>query len=156
MNESIDNRYMELRVGEQLYAIHLLTVREVIQQPEITAIPNSPADFEGMMNLRGQIMGVFNVHKKLGAKNKPAGERHLPSVVVVVECQGTRLGVIVDEVTRVVHPTPDAVKPAPLKEEEAGKQFVESVIQMESDLVLVLNLDQLLNVKKYKADLKAA
>ena len=150
-----DNRYMEFKIGEQLYAIHLLSVREVIQKPEVTQVPNAPADFEGMMNLRGQILGVFNVRKKLSAKTKTNGNEN-SAVVVVVEENDVRVGIVVDEVTRVLHPDSESVKAAPLKEDDPGRRYVESVIQSDSDLIIVLNLEQLLEVGRCKNFLKAA
>jgi purine-binding chemotaxis protein CheW len=150
-----DSRYMELKIGEQLYAVPLLSVREVIQKPDVTVVPNAPEDFEGMMNLRGQILGVFNVKKRLGGRGKPVSSEILP-VVVVIEDSGVRVGVIVDEVTRVLNPDPKTVKPAPLKEDDPGKKYIESVMQTGSELVLILDLEQLLELQKYKSFLKAA
>lgn len=152
---TVDNRFMEFRVGEQLYAIHLLSVREVIQKPEVTQVPNGPADFEGMMNLRGQILGVFNLRKKLNAKPK-ANSGDGQAVVVVVEEGGVRVGVTVDEVTHVLHPQADAIKPAPLREDDPTKRFVQSVIQSNGELVILLDFEQLLDLGKYRAFLKAA
>jgi purine-binding chemotaxis protein CheW len=142
-----DNRYMEFRLGEQLYAIPLLTIKEVIQMPEVTAVPNMPAHFEGMMNLRGQILGVFNLRKKLALKASEGGAH----VVMVIEEQNVNVGMIVDEVTRVLHPDENMLKPAPLKDNDPANEFIKSVIQTGQDLVLTVDLVKLLDLNKYKA-----
>ena len=146
---SLAGRYMEFRLGGQLYAIALLTVKEVIQRPEVTAVPNMPVHFEGMMNLRGQILGVFNVRKKLGAKPRENHEG-TSEVVVVIESQGVSVGMIVDEVTRVLHATDSMVRPAPLKSDDPARAYIGSVIQADQDLVLTVNVNELLDLKKYK------
>ncbi len=144
-----DNRFMEFRLGEQLYALPLLSVKEVIPKPEITLVPNMPTHFEGMINLRGQILGVFNVRKKLNVKNKDSTEKP-PEVVIVIEQQGVSVGMIVDEVTKVLHATADMLKPAPLKDDEVAKHFIGSVIQTGEELVLTIHVNKLLDLEKYK------
>ncbi len=151
----LDNRYMEYRLGDQHYALPLLNVKEVITKPEITAVPNMPAHFEGMINLRGQILGVFNVRKKLGAKARDAKETH-SEVVIVIEHEGASVGMIVDEVTRVLYAEADKVGPAPLKEDDPARHFIGSVIQTGENLVLTVFIEKLLELDKYKTVSKAA
>ena len=148
-----DNRFMEFRLGGQHFALPLLSVKEVIPKPEITVVPNMPAHFEGMINLRGQILGVFNVRKKLAAK---PGENANGEVVIVIEQQGVSVGMIVDEVTRVLHPQPNSIGPAPLKEDDPARHFISSVIQTGEELVMTIQVSQLLDLAKYKQHLKTA
>lgn len=146
---SLDNRYMEFRIGEQLYAIPLLSVKEVIQKPDVRLVPNMPPYFEGMMNLRGQILGVFSVRKKLAAKARDEKSEH-PEVVVVIEEHGTMVGMIVDEVTRVLYADENAIKAAPLKEDDPAKKYIDSVIQADKELVLTIKVNQLFEMDKFK------
>lgn len=152
---SIDHRYMEFRLGIQLYAIPLLSVKEVVTKPEITSVPNMPNHFEGMINLRGQILGVFNVRKKLAAKAREAHEK-TNEVVIVIEQMGVSVGMIVDEVTRVLHADADKIGPAPLKEDDPASAFITSVIQTDKELIMAIHVGQLLELEKYKALTKAA
>lgn len=151
----LENRYMEFRLGDQLYAIPLLMVKEVIQRPEMTPVPNMPGHFEGMMNLRGQILGVFSVRKKLSAKTQSPSEP-INEVVIVIETKGVAVGMIVDEVTRVIHTTPEMLRAAPLKEGDPARSYIVSVIQIEGELVLSLDTFQLLELEKIKAPGKAS
>lgn len=151
----VDSRYMEFSIGGQLYAIPLLSVKEVLPEPEITDVPNMPSHFEGMMNLRGQILGVFNVRKRLGAKPRAADATN-SEVVIVMEQAGVSVGMLVDEVTQVLNPDPDKVRPAPLKEDDQSKTYISSVIQTGEDLVLILDIVHLLELAKYKREINAA
>lgn len=153
--EQIDNRYMEFRLGNQLFAVPLLTVKEVIQKPEVTQVPNMPAHFEGMMNLRGQILGVYNVRKKLGAPSREKTEASA-EVVVVIESQGVNVGMLVDEVTRVLHAKEGMIRAAPLKENDTAKEFITSVIEADKELILTVDAGRLLELEKYRTDKKAA
>ncbi len=154
-HEQIDNRFMEFRLGDQFYAIPLLNVKEVIQKPDVTDVPNMPAHFEGMINLRGQILGVFDVRKKLGAKNRDSAN-HTPEVVIVIEQDQNSVGMIVDEVTRVLHPEAEMLSPAPLKDDDVAKKYIGSVIKIDNNLVMIVNVGQLLELEKYNKSVKAA
>jgi len=156
MSVQTQNRFMEFSIGDQFYCFPLPLVREVIRAPELTQVPGAPSDFEGMMNLRGQIMGVFNIRKKLNAKTKSANESENPPVVVVIEEMGVTVGVIVDEVVRVLHPDPADIRPAPLKNDDPSKQYIDAVIQTEEHLTMILSVENLLNLKLISATLKSA
>lgn len=155
MSSSIDNRFMEFKLSEQSFAVPLLTVKEVIPRPEITTVPNMPSHFEGMFNLRGQILGVFNIRKKLGAKAKEAGSA-IHEVIIVIEKDGISAGVVVDEVTRVIHPEESQIKAAPLKDDDPSAKFIGSVIQMDNQLIMTVRIEQVLEFEKYRTLLKAA
>jgi purine-binding chemotaxis protein CheW len=155
MSQVVDNRYMEFRLGAQLYAIPLLTVKEVISKPEVTLVPNMPAHFEGMFNLRGQILGVFNIRKKIAAKPAEVANKN-SDVVIVIEQDGVNACMTVDEVTRVLHAEPNMISPAPLKEDDPARKFIEAVIQTDGQLVPTINVSQLLELEKFRAALKAA
>jgi purine-binding chemotaxis protein CheW len=144
-----DNRFMEFRLGGQLYAIPLLSVKEVITKPEITMVPNMPTHFEGMINLRGQILGVFNVRKKLAAKADDSKNK-VQEVVIVIEQKGVFVGMIVDEVTKVLHAKTEMIGPAPLKEDDPARHFIGSVIQTGEELVMTIHVGKLLELDKYK------
>lgn len=144
MND-IQNRYMEFRLGDRLFAVGLMTVREVLQKPEVTQVPNMPAHFEGMMNLRGQILGVFDLRKKLlSPQDKGKGAEH--PVVIVIEEEGTQVGIVVDEVTRVIHPTDDQMSAPPLRANDAASAYVKSVIKLENALIVTLKMSELLGL----------
>jgi purine-binding chemotaxis protein CheW len=145
---------MEFRLGTQHFALPLLSVKEVIPKPEITAVPNMPPHFEGMINLRGQILGVFNVRKKLGAK--PKENLTSTDVVIVIEQQGVSVGMIVDEVTRVLHAEPETIGPAPLKEDDPARHFIGSVIRTNEELIMTIHVTELLDIEKYKKHAKVA
>lgn len=149
---SLDNRFMEIRMGTQLYGVPLMAVKEVIQKPEITSVPNMPKHFEGMINLRGQILGVFNIKSKL---SKGEVEAEQPPVIVVVEDNGVLVGMIVDEVTRVLDVDPDALKAAPLKGNDPAAKFISGIIHSDEELVMTLKIAELLELNNYKQKMAA-
>lgn len=150
-----DNRFMEFRLGNQLFAIPLLTVKEVIQRPEMRPVPNMPPHFEGMMNLRGQVLGVYNVRKRLGAGAREKNETGV-EVVIVIEAQGVTVGMLVDEVIRVLLAKEDMLRAAPLKDGDPAAEYVTSVIHTDSKMVLAVDVARLLELEKYRTAMKQA
>ena len=108
-----------------------------------------PTHFEGMFNLRGQILGVFNVRKKLSVKPSETTNKD-GEVVIVIDQLGVSVGMIVDEVTRVLHAPPEMISAAPLKEGDPAHQFIGSVIRAGDQLVATINVSKLLELEKYK------
>lgn len=149
MSERADRRYMELRIGTGLFAIPLLSVKEVISRPELTAVPNMPSHFEGMINLRGQILGVYSARRKIGVKTTDK-ELHLlhrlQEVVVILDINGVKTGVIVDDVTRVLHVEETMLREAPIKEEDPAFRYISAVIELEKELIQIINMSALLEV----------
>jgi purine-binding chemotaxis protein CheW len=154
-NNSVNNRFMEFRLNEKLFAIPLLAVKEVILKPKIVQVPNAPAHFEGMMNLRGQILGIYSVRKKLSVQTRAATEQ-LSEVIIILEENGVTTGIVVDEVTRVLHPTPEQMKHAPLKDDNGAKDFVSHLIETTEGLVPLLLVNQLLELDQFLTESKAS
>lgn len=145
-----ENRFIVFKIGKQQYALPLLSIMEVITKPDITPVPNMPNYFEGMINLRGQILGVFNVNKRLGNKTRET-QFDTPEVIIVIEHNNVIIGMIVDEVIKVIQPEENCISPAPIKEDSNnGKDFVDSVIQLDNEIVIILNITELLELERYK------
>lgn len=151
----VGSRFMEFRIADQLFAVPLMSVREVLQKPEVTQVPNMPAHFEGMMNLRGKILGIFNIRKKLIATAAKASQSP-HQVVIVIEEDGNSVGIIVDEVTRVLHPTTEQMSPAPLRANDPANVYVSGVIKVDSSLVVILKMAELIGVNQMQKKLAAA
>jgi purine-binding chemotaxis protein CheW len=101
------------RIGGEDYAIDIMRVREIIQPLPVTPVPRAPAFVEGVVRLRGEVVPVVDVRKRLGL---PVTARTRKSKYLVVTVAGRRLGLMVDEVCEVlrlaradIRPTPDLV-----------------------------------------------
>ena len=92
-------RYLEFDLGTEHYAIRLLQVKEVIPIPETTPIPKAPSYFLGIMNLRGHIISIVDLRKKLGV---PSKENLEEEAVIIADVEGVKMGVIVDSINRVL------------------------------------------------------
>src|SRR5213594_5087978 len=57
------------QVGRETYGVPITSLHEIVRVPEITAVPDAPDYMEGVINLRGKIVSVIDLRKRLGEKN---------------------------------------------------------------------------------------
>src|SRR5579864_9257352 len=93
--ERHSNRELQIvgfRVGNETYGVPITALHEIVRVPEITAVPDAPEYMEGVINLRGKIVSVIDLRKRLGEK-KVAGNRR--NRILVIEHNGKLSGLIV-------------------------------------------------------------
>ncbi|HCF61339.1 MAG TPA: chemotaxis protein CheW [Myxococcales bacterium] len=96
--------------GEE-YAVELELVREIVKVPAITEVPRAPAEITGIMSLRGEVMPVFDLRKRLGLPATAEPSRR--ARVVIVDLGNGPAGVQVDGVHQVVRLKPSTIEPPP-------------------------------------------
>lgn len=137
------NRFIEFSLGKEDYAIPLLLVREVISIPEITPIPKSPSHFLGIMNLRGQVISVIDLRKKLKLETKQDKEE----VVIIVDIGQINIGIIVDSINKVLAFSSDEVSEMPEVEGQINTNFIYGIYKKENSLAILLDIAKVLDLK---------
>jgi purine-binding chemotaxis protein CheW len=143
-NQKKIERYLEFNLGEEAYAIPLLSVKEVITIPETTRIPNSPAYYIGIMNLRGQIISIIDLRKKLGIKSQDDSEE----AVVIVEVDNLGIGLVVDSINKVLNIPMDQLKEVPEVSSQVNAKYIEGVYSSANKLIMTLYLNKILNISE--------
>ena len=98
--------------GEQIYAFDIISVTDIIEVPEITKLPMVAEHVLGIMNLRGKVVPVIDFACRMGF---PAPEYDERSCIVVVDCEGSLLGVKVPRVIDAEPYEPDDISPSPVE-----------------------------------------
>lgn len=146
-------RFIQFSLGEENYALPLLTVREVISVPETTLIPNSASYFVGMMNLRGQVITVMDLRKKLGIKNKANNKEE---AVIIVNAEGLYVGLVVDSINRVMAVESDnEIAVLPELSSQVNTKYISAVYKQENNLTILLNINEVLDIKQIKKNMAA-
>ncbi len=108
-------------LAKDYYAFHGSDVKEILPAGKITYIPGSPDFILGVINLRGDIESVLNIHKFLGLPDgKPAGSRR----ITIAEKDGIRSGILVDSVEDVIDMPVSSIKPPISTLNDSIKEFV--------------------------------
>ncbi len=142
------SRFIEFSLGSEDYAIPLLMVREVISVPDTTPIPKSPAHFLGIMNLRGQVISIVDLRKKLKIE---MSKHNKEEAVIIVDVGGINIGVVVDSINKVLAFSPDEVSEMPDVENQINTHYIHGVYKKESSLTVLLDIAKVLDIKDLEA-----
>lgn len=129
-------------VGEEEYAIPILSVQEINRMMQITRVPQSPPFIEGVINLRGKIIPVMDLRKRFSLD---VTDNTSDSRIIVVEVGKRVIGFTVDRVNEVLRIDRDIVEPAPAMVTGADSDYVQGVGKLEDRLLILLSLDRLFN-----------
>ncbi len=140
---AVEAEYLAFMLSEEEYALKIEDVREIIRPRKITAVPRAPGFVMGVISLRGMILPVFDIKKRLGL-----GEAELsrPSRILVVSDRGSEQGIMVDRVTGVVRLGPDDIGPPPsvIGGVEAG--YLEGVGRLGDRLLILFDTQKVLSM----------
>ncbi|MDF1554716.1 MAG: chemotaxis protein CheW [Deferrisomatales bacterium] len=109
MSESL--QVLCFQVGERVFAVDIMGIREILRSHVVTPVPNAPAEVAGVVNLRGQLLPVVNLHQAL-LHDANAGARE-EAKLVVARAAGRTAGVQVDQVLEVVSVDVTELSPVP-------------------------------------------
>lgn len=138
---SDSKRFLEFSLGLESYAVELLKVKEVITPPEMTPIPKSPSYVCGLMNLRGLVLTVIDLRKKLGII---PGKDTSQNGVIIFDIGDRLIGVMVDSIQKVLNLSENEIKPIPDNETHLNDCFV-GILQHESKLTMWLSPETLID-----------
>ncbi len=127
-------------LGEQ-YAVPIHQVQEIIRVGPITRVPNAPTYIEGVINLRGRILPVINLRRRLGL---PERDLTKASRIIVTEVADKTVGLLVDSVSHVIKLPGDKVEPPPEEVLDIDSDYITGVGKLQDALVIMLDLERLL------------
>lgn len=127
---------LEFDLGGESYAMDIGIAREIVEMLPITPIPRAPSHVTGLLNLRGEITTIINLHHLLGIT--PSKERDEQKIMVLVPdmFENTSVGVIVDEVRSVLTIDESSVDTNIKGVDENLSDYVQGIIKLGEDDLL--------------------
>lgn len=149
------NTYLSFIVCDELFAVNVSKVLEVLQKQHITHVPNAPNYIRGIINFRGEVVPVFESRIKF---NLPDRNDEATFVVIVLdlskEGEVFRIGAIVDRVKDVISIEESDIKPVPVMSKEFNTDFLYGIFKLNNDFIMLLDVekvftgDELLGLKE--------
>ncbi|KPA10959.1 Chemotaxis protein cheW [Candidatus Magnetomorum sp. HK-1] len=128
-------------VSEALCGMDILKIQEINKNMEITPVPNSPEYVVGVLNMRGRIVTIIDVCKKLGLpKTKATSKRRN----IIVYSQNEYIGMLVDRVAEVVPAEWTKVTPPPSNVRGVQGKYFEGVYKTKDGLIAILDVEEVL------------
>ncbi|MBF0452443.1 MAG: purine-binding chemotaxis protein CheW [Candidatus Magnetomorum sp.] len=135
-------QFVTFRIDNLLFGIDVLKVREINRVLEITEVQHSPAHIRGLVNLRGQVVTIFDMGIRLGLKQRVISEE---SHNIVLKREP--VGLLVDAIGDVVQTDQDSVEQPPANVSGIESDFMAGVVRQNDELILILSTDKILNDK---------
>lgn len=151
LNDDIANlggRYICFSLGKERFALPLLQVKEVIADIKTTPIPQTPAYFKGIVNLRGQVVSIIDLRSKL---NIPGSKNITETVIIILDLNSFSIGVIVDTVDCVTTYDGANISLSLNNESTINSKFIMGVAKEEKAMTLILDLKAVLSSNDFKS-----
>lgn len=151
-SKTVDNNtglFLVFYLDEQLYGAPVANVREIIPMLEITPVPKSPPFIKGVINLRGVIVPIIDLRRKLKLKDKKPDSR---TCMVVTDAVERAYGFMADRVTDCLEITEITSPDNTSKTKHApDKKFIHGIGQHDGHIIIILALDRILTPSEQKA-----
>lgn len=132
-------QFVTFRVDGRLLGLDIKSVREINRALDITLLHQDQAHIRGLVNLRGQVVVIFDLAVCLGWAPRPITD-HSHNVLIKNE----DVALLVDEIGDVVEAAEEDLAPPPANLGEIASEYVQSVVKLQDDLLVVLAVDRIL------------
>jgi len=149
VNKTESRQLVTFQLGEELYGVNIMDVKEIVRVQAIRPIPNAPTYVEGIFNLRSEIIPIINLHKRFHLRKLVSSEEDdLLSGFIILDIDGMKLGIIIDRISRVVTVEKDQIQPPPQMFSGIGAEYIEGVVRQEDGYLILLDIRDLFNPKE--------
>ena len=136
-------QYITFKLGDELFAINVAQVREVLELPQITKVPTAPEYMRGVVNVRGKAVPVVDLRLKFGL---PKTDDTVNSRIVVMELdldgESTVIGGIADSVHEVIELEPGQINPPPRIAMRWRSELIQGMGRRGEEFIIILNINQ--------------
>lgn len=132
-------QFVGFMIYQEHYGIDIMAVEEIIRMVEITPVPRAPVFVEGIINMRGRVIPIVDLRKKL---NIPVTAENESTRIIVVNLNNRRIGLIVDKVEEVIRIEEGAIEDAP-GTAHTDTNYISGVARTPKCMVIILDINRL-------------
>lgn len=148
MSENTMNKYLLFEVDE-VYALSLDNVVEIIEMTEVTRVPEAPDYIAGIINLRGHVVPLLDIRKRF---RKPPREDAPARCIVIARIEENQLGLMVDNVIDLIDIAPENLKEPPQVGSSYTHVFIGAIGILNGQMHLIIDTDKLVNYADLNLD----
>lgn len=142
-------QFLTFLLGREVFAMDIRTVREIIQYGPMTTVPLMPDFVRGVINLRGAVVPVIDLHARFG---RPAATVGKKTCIVIFDAvrdgERVELGLLVDAVSEVIDIAADQIEPPPNFGTSVRRDFIQGMGKVASRFVIILDPDRAFDVNE--------
>jgi purine-binding chemotaxis protein CheW len=141
---AVSTQYLTFKLGEEIFALDVAEVREILDFTTVTKVPRTPSFMRGVINLRGSVVPVMDLRLKFGMS---ATEQTVNSCIIVVEMtmegDNVVIGVLADAVQEVIDLEPEQIEPAPRIGTKMNMEFILGMGKHNGAFMMILDIDKI-------------
>jgi len=142
-------QYLTFMLDEEIFALDISKVREVLDFTAITKVPRTPAFMRGVINLRGSVVPVIDLRLKFGM---PKIEKLVGTCIIIVEVavdgETVVLGALADSVQEVMDLAPDQIEPAPKIGTRLRTEFITGMGKQHDKFIIILDINKVFSTEE--------
>ncbi len=135
--------YVTAMIGGQLFGLPILRVQDVFAPERVTRVPLAPPEIAGVLNLRGRIVTLIDLGRRLGLDASVSGSA---TMAIGVETRGESYGLLIDSVGEVLKLDDEAREPNPINLDPALARVSAGIHRLDGQLLMVLDVDRVLDI----------
>lgn len=136
-------QYLTFKLADEVFALDISKVREVLDFTTITKVPKTPEFMRGVINLRGSVVPVVDLRLKFGmSRTEKTVNTCIIITEVTVDSETAVLGALADSVQEVMDLDPDHIEPAPKIGTHLNTEFIRGMGKRDNTFVIILDIDK--------------
>jgi purine-binding chemotaxis protein CheW len=140
-------QYLTFKLGEEMFALDIAKVREVLDFTTVTKVPRTPEFMRGVINLRGSVVPVVDLRLKFGmTRTESSVNTCIIITEVTVDGDTAVLGALADSVQEVLDLEPGSIAPAPRIGTKLRTDFIKGMGKQNDRFVIILDIDKVFSV----------
>ena len=141
-----DVQVAAFKLLKEEYGVNILNVQEIKVLTDITRVPFAPDYIKGVINLRGSVLPVIDLKRRIGLEDAPYTDA---TRIIIMKIGEFSIGMIVDAVTEVLTISGRDINPAKDVSDSTSNRFVNSIGNIDARLIIMLNLDEIVDLPEY-------
>jgi len=142
IDETMKDQYLTFEIDGEDYGVEIAFVKEIIKMKKVTTVPEMPNFIEGLINLRGELIGVLDVRKRFGL---PEVEHDEETCIIVMVYGEYTLGMIIDRVLETVTIDNNMISPPPSAKLNYANQFIRNIGTVGAKVKLLIDIERFLS-----------
>lgn len=142
-------QYLTFRLGDEVFAIDVANVREILEYTTVTKVPKTPDYMKGVINLRGSVVPVLDMRQKFGMEGI---QKTIDTCIVVVEVSYDNeeivIGALVDSVQEVFELEAENIEPAPRIGTHVKTEFIKGMGKKDERFIIILDSSKVFSAEE--------
>jgi purine-binding chemotaxis protein CheW len=145
-------QYLTFSLGDEVFAMDIRCVREIIQHGNMTMVPLMPAFVRGVINLRGSVVPVIDLQSRFGRPRAQVGKKTCIIIFdATVDDEKVELGLLVDDVSEVIDIAQSHIEPAPQFGTTIRRDFIHGMGKVDGNFIVILAPERALDINEMAA-----